>query len=117
VDDDEQVRHSTSALLDELGYECFHAGSGQEALDLLRKLKQIDVLLTDYAMPGMTGIELIKHGLKLRPELNILLMTGYADATALPNGSLKVLNKPFTLTELNQAITEVISHRQDISLI
>jgi signal transduction histidine kinase len=116
VDDDAQVRRSTSAMLTELGYEHIKAASGQEAIQQLQDSEGIDLLLTDYAMPGMTGMELCKQSLGIRPELKMLLMTGYADSAALPTGSLTVLNKPFTLNQLADTIINVVSHKQKIKL-
>ena len=116
VDDDAQVRHSTSAMLSELGYEHIEAANGQEAIQQLHDGDGIDLLLTDYAMPGMTGMELCKQGLAIKPELRIVLMTGYADSAALSAGNLTVLSKPFTLSQLASVIINVASHEQTIKL-
>lgn len=116
VDDDAQVRHSTSAMLSELGYEHIEAANGQEAIQQLHDGDGIDLLLTDYAMPGMTGMELCKQSLAIKPELRIVLMTGYADSAALSAGNLTVLSKPFTLSQLASVIINVASRKQTIKL-
>lgn len=116
VDDDAQVRHSTSAMLSELGYGHIEAANGQEAIQQLHDGDGIDLLLTDYAMPGMTGMELCKQSLAIKPELRIVLMTGYADSAALSAGNLTILSKPFTLSQLASVIINVASREQTIKL-
>ena len=111
VDDDSQVRAVAVTLLEELGYEVVEAGGGPEALRLLREGDRIDMLLTDYAMPGMTGSELVAQALAHDPALGVLMMTGYADAAALPSGVVPVLRKPFALDDLRAAVESLLSER------
>jgi CheY-like chemotaxis protein len=61
VDDDPLVLASTVAMLDDLGNTAVEAGSGQEALELLRAGARVDLVITDYAMPGMTGLQLAEE--------------------------------------------------------
>ena len=110
VDDDPQVRASTVALLEELGYGVLDVGSGPEALILLGEDRQIGLMLTDFAMPGMTGRELSSHAQALRPTLRVLLMTGYADPAALPAEAVQILRKPFAMGELAAAVAAALSH-------
>ncbi len=79
VDDDFLISLSTTSLLEDLGHTVVTASSGSEALDVLRAGKPIDMMITDYAMPGMTGLQLAEEARALRPDLPILLATGYAD--------------------------------------
>ncbi|MFG7490617.1 ATP-binding protein [Methylorubrum rhodesianum] len=111
VDDDTQVRAMASALLEEMGYAVAEAGDGAEALRLLRDGRRFDLLLTDYSMPGMTGSDLADRARALAPGLCILLMTGYADAAALPAGTLPVLRKPFALDELRSSVERLLAGR------
>jgi signal transduction histidine kinase len=108
ADDDEQVRTTARALLEELGHQVLTACGGTEALRVLEGDRSVELLLADYAMPGMTGAELATRAAALRPDLRILLMTGYADAAALPEAAT-VLRKPFTLSELSSALNQVAS--------
>nr|WP_147019989.1 ATP-binding protein [Methylorubrum extorquens] len=103
VDDDGQVQSTAAAMLEEMGHTVVVASSGSEALRLLAGEGTVDLLLADHAMPGMTGSELATRAAAARPTLRVLLMTGYADAAALPDAAL-VLRKPFAFAELAQAV-------------
>lgn len=101
VDDDPSVREVTAQFLKDLGYGVIEAGSGGAAIDLLERAADIDVLLVDYAMPGMNGAEVAKAAQTRRPGLPVLFITGYADLTALRDaGEERILQKPFYAEEL-----------------
>lgn len=100
VDDDALVRMGTASMLEDLGHEPIEAESGPEALAILASGQHIDILVTDHAMPGMTGTELAARVRAERPGLPIALATGYAE---LPNGErvdLPRLAKPFRQEDL-----------------
>jgi CheY-like chemotaxis protein len=82
VDDQEEVREIAAIHLEALGYEIIQAANGRAALDLLEVggTPVMDVLLVDYAMPGISGAEVIRAARQARPNLPAVLMTGYADA-------------------------------------
>lgn len=104
VDDDALILMSTVSMLDDLGHTVVEAGSGTAAMEILRTGQPVDLLLTDYAMPGMTGLDLARAAQKLRPDLKILLATGYAE---LPEGSvldIPRLPKPYTQDQLASAV-------------
>jgi CheY-like chemotaxis protein len=108
VDDDELVRMGTALMLEELGHEIVaEAGSGLDALALLRDPTALDVLLTDQAMPGMSGLELVARAKALRPGLRALLATGYADLGAVDGAGIPRLPKPYRLEDLSRALREV----------
>lgn len=111
VDDDPQVRAMTVASLEELGYAVDEVFDGTEALRLLRAGRRFDLLLTDYAMPGMAGTELAGRVQALAPGLAVLLMTGYADAAALPADAPPVLRKPFALDDLRTTVERLLAGR------
>jgi CheY-like chemotaxis protein/two-component sensor histidine kinase len=95
VDDDPLIAMSTVDMLEDLGHQVIEASSGAAALDVLRGGAKVDLLLTDYSMPKMTGLQLAAAARALRPHLPILLATGYAE---LPPGSdmeLPRLAKPY----------------------
>jgi signal transduction histidine kinase len=101
VDDDAAVREVTAGLLSQLGYSVVEAGSGGAALEVLDEQDGIELLLLDFAMPGMNGAELAREARARRPELPILFLTGYADARVLPQlGREEILHKPFSQEEL-----------------
>jgi signal transduction histidine kinase len=108
VDDDFLISLSTTALLEDLGHTVVTASSGGEALDVLRTSKPIDMMITDYAMPGMTGLQLAEQARSLRPGMPILLATGYADLPARANFDLPRLNKPYQQTELAEQIDALL---------
>jgi PAS domain S-box-containing protein len=107
VDDDASVRGITTAFLNDLGHQTAEAADGAAALALLDSGEQIDLLVTDYAMPGMTGIDLATQARTRRPGLPVLLLTGYADP-ALQAGEHAVLRKPFRQTELARQVAAVL---------
>ena len=101
VDDDSGVREITAAMLSELGYTVHEAGSGGAALELLGREPKIDLMLVDYAMPGMSGADIARHVQGTRPLLPVLFITGFADLTALAGVSEShIIGKPFHQHEL-----------------
>ena len=101
VDDDNGVREVTAAMLRNLGYEVLEAGSGGAALDLLQHQPNIDLLLVDFAMPGMSGADVARSAHSSKPALPTLFITGYADHRALRGVSeSRIIGKPFTPDEL-----------------
>ena len=109
VDDDALIAMSTVDMLTDLGHTVLEAHSGAQALDLLRDEQAVDLLLTDYAMPGMTGVELGEAARALRADLPVLLATGYAE---LPEGTatdLPRLAKPYTQHQLAAMIGKLLA--------
>jgi CheY-like chemotaxis protein len=104
VDDDLLVLENTAAMLEDLGHIVVEARSGDEALALLRRTRTVDLVVTDYAMPGMTGLQLAGAIAAERPETVILLSTGYADLPSDARSSLPRLAKPFDQAALAKAI-------------
>ncbi len=108
VDDDGLVLMNTAMMLEELGHKVFEATSGKQALDILRREKIVDLVITDHAMPQMTGVQLATAIRDEWPGLPIILATGYAE---LPPGSeigLPKLAKPFRQQELSQAVSAIM---------
>jgi CheY-like chemotaxis protein len=109
VDDDNAVRDVTAARLRQLGFEVLEAGSGGAALDLLDRTAQVDLLVADFAMPGMNGVEVAQQARARRPDLPVLFVTGYADQTALAGvGEERVVQKPFRDDELERKVRAVV---------
>jgi signal transduction histidine kinase len=109
VDDDNAVREVTANILTELGYRVIEAGSGGAALEVLDQHAEIDLMLLDFAMPGMNGAEVAREARARRPQLPILFVTGYADTAALPGrGEEGVLRKPFRQEELAAKLRTVL---------
>ena len=109
VDDDFLVLMNTVDLLQELGHDVIEASSGTMALDMLEKDAGIELLVTDHAMPGMTGTELARAIRQRRPELPILIVTGYAEIPENEQLKLPMLGKPFTHDQLKDAVTSALT--------
>lgn len=105
VDDDDAVRNMVLAVLSPLGYRLLAAASGEEALALCGATEEnIDLLLADVVMPGIPGWRLAEELTVARPELKILLMSGYTEETFLAQGGLPegwvFVHKPLLPSEL-----------------
>jgi CheY-like chemotaxis protein len=109
VDDEALVLESTSAMLEELGYEPVPAESGEAALGLLLARGDLVAVLTDHAMPGMTGLTLAERVRALRPGLPVLLATGHAGAWADDPDAPPRLMKPYGLGQLAAALRSVLA--------
>ncbi|GAB9161216.1 MHYT domain-containing protein [Bradyrhizobium diazoefficiens] len=112
VDDDLLVLENTAAMLEDLGHVVVEARSGDEALALLRRTRTVDLVVTDYAMPGMTGLQLANAIAAERPETVILLSTGYADLPSDTRSSLPRLAKPFDQAALAKAIEAAMGEEE-----
>ena len=109
VDDDKAVLKSTLRMLDFLGYPAVPAESGEEALRLVASNLQIDLVLADFGMPEMSGVELARALYAIRPTLPIILVTGHGDLDVLKEfGKLRILQKPYTEGNLVDKITAVL---------
>ena len=105
VDDEPLVALLTASMLEDLGHATEVVPSGASALSVLRSDKEIDAVITDYAMPDMTGAELAVQIRGLRPDLPIILATGYADFPNAHMQNLPRLSKPFGSHELRLILT------------
>jgi CheY-like chemotaxis protein len=109
VDDDSAVREVTAGILHDLGYDVIEAGSGGAALEVLDRQADIDLLLVDFAMPGMNGAEVAREVHARRPGLPVLFVTGYADTEALASaGDDGILRKPFVEKDLAAKLRSVL---------
>ena len=110
VDDDALVRESTADMLDRLGYDVVQVSNGADALELLAVPNAIDALVTDYLMPGMTGRELAERARRVRPDLPVLLITGYTRLDEI-GPELARLEKPFRQADFAACIAELVDGR------
>ncbi|MGA8601850.1 MAG: PAS domain S-box protein [Beijerinckiaceae bacterium] len=115
VDDDALVLMNTIAMLEDLGHTVLEARSGQEALDVFRRQKDIDVVITDQAMPVMTGTQLAEAIRAERRDLPIILATGFAELPPDAGGDLLKLDKPFRQEDLADAISAAMQREQRAS--
>jgi PAS domain S-box-containing protein len=113
VDDNDGVRMTTVTLLEELGYRVTALPDGAQAVGLSgEELESVDMLISDYAMPLMSGSEIIRQLRARRNALPAIIITGHAEAIANIPESVLVLNKPFTLAQLQEAITSTEATKQ-----
>lgn len=106
VDDEMLVRMGTAHMLQDIGHHVIEASSARQAMQVIESGTHIDMLLTDYAMPDMSGDELALAARKLRPELKMLLVTGYASTDKEWAIDMPRLEKPFGQHELAAAISK-----------
>jgi PAS domain S-box-containing protein len=108
VDDDALIAMSTVEMLEDLGHEALDAGSPARALEILNNGQHVDLLITDYSMPRMNGVELAKAVRKLRPCLPILMASGYAELPSPSGIDLPRIGKPYQQDQLAAEITKVL---------
>lgn len=106
VDDEELVRMSTADMLSELGYAVIEAASGEDAMRLVDAGKHFDLLVTDHLMPGMNGTDLALAVRTIRPNVPVLLVSGYAEKEGV-NPSLPRLTKPFRKDDLAASLAQI----------
>jgi len=117
VDDDEQSLRAVRALLAAFGFKAICASSGADAMLLLEKQAQdIDCILTDLYMPGVSGMDLLMHVRQANPELPVVVVTGNADVpsavTAIREGAFDFQLKPLSSETLTLALGRAIEHRR-----
>jgi CheY-like chemotaxis protein len=117
VEDEDMLRSLLKDLLIHKGFEVEDANCGSEALDRVEAGMQPDLLITDVAMPGMTG-EALAESLRLKwPKLRIIFMSGYAGASAaaiqssVSGGGVVFLQKPFRMNLLLEKVQELLKSR------
>ena len=112
VEDEAAVREYSCEILRELGYRVLEARDGNQALQVLEREPNINVLFTDVGLPGMTGRELADKARAMRPELKVLFTTGYARNAIVHHGRLdpgvQLLVKPFTYEDLAGRIRGIL---------
>ena len=108
VDDDLLVLDSIAAMLDDLGHAVIEAHSAEEAVQLLRRTPKIDIVVTDYAMPGMNGLQLAEAVAAEYPDTPVVLCTGYADLPDSTRPDLPRIAKPFDQAALVAAMEEAM---------
>lgn len=113
VEDDEAVRRVTARVLRSYGFEVVEAADGSAAIEVLgSRSDEIDVIISDMVMPGMTGLELRDAAGETAPGIPVLLVSGYSSAVLAEHGvhgdTVRVLEKPFTPARLVRAVVDTL---------
>ncbi len=108
VDDDSLILSNMVAMLEDLGHNVIEASSGARALDVISSNPGIDLVVSDQAMPGMTGIELAEAIRTRWPKLPVIIATGYAELPSGANPDVPRLSKPFTQQDLAKAVAATL---------
>lgn len=112
VEDEPFLRELVMENLQEAGYRVVEAGDGGAGLQALRSDLRIDLLLSDIKLPDIDGYQVAEAGKALRPDLKVILMTGYAPSPlppALQSAVYRVLQKPFSLEALPATVAAALS--------
>jgi PAS domain S-box-containing protein len=120
VEDDADLRETVIAALTQLGYRALSAANAAAALRILAGPEEIDLLFTDVMMPGgMLGPALAKRARELRPNIDVLFTTGYAETTVLAGtaslGNIDVLHKPYRNEDLAMRIRTVLDREARVA--
>ncbi|NWJ44565.1 MAG: CBS domain-containing protein [Chloroflexi bacterium] len=115
VEDDDKIRKIVGLILEKAGYKVLRAANPEEALEISREYNEpIHLLITDFIMPGKSGLELAKEIVQMRPSTKVLLMSGYGDKGFSIDKELEskidFLPKPFTSSNLNDKVREVLGN-------
>jgi CheY-like chemotaxis protein len=117
VDDEEDIRFGFEDRFDER-YRVLTAANGAEALDLLKREPGISAIVTDVRMPVMTGLELVKAGRGINPDVGFIVVSGHADTAdviqALRAGARNFLRKPYSLEDLEEALAAEVRNARII---
>jgi len=114
VDDDFLVLAGSAAMLEDLGHRVIEASSGARAMDALRSGAKVDVIITDYAMPEMTGAQLAREVRGSWPHLPIIMATGWAELPDDETSNYLILNKPFQQRELEARIAAAMKQNANL---
>ncbi len=116
VDDDEGIRENLAELFEVVGYRVLTAASVPEALERLER-EDVDLLLTDYRMPGPNGVELIEAARREKPGLKAILMTAFGDSfteiESVRRGAVGYVNKPFEADEITGLVGRILALKGD----
>lgn len=115
VDDEEDIREVLSELFTIQGYQCLIAPDGETALKMVYA-QNPDLMLLDYKMPGMDGLEVLRKTRDLNPELPVVILTGYANVSgaveAMRSGAHEYLAKPFLSHELIEVVERTLKDKE-----
>ncbi|MEO8722608.1 MAG: ATP-binding protein [Sphingobium sp.] len=116
VEDEDMVRAVAERSLTRQGYTVLTASDGELGLEILESDQVIDLLLSDVVMPNMDGPTMVKSARKVRPDLPVLFMSGYAEEQlrkSIDIDNVSFLPKPFSVAQLSEAVRDAVVHRDE----
>jgi two-component system cell cycle sensor histidine kinase/response regulator CckA len=121
VDDEQMIINVAGAMLERLGYRVVTADSGHRALDAIERAGQgIDLVILDLIMPGMDGGKVFDRVREIRPEVPVIISSGYAIdgevEAIMSRGCNGFIQKPFDLSELSRKIREILDGMKESPL-
>uniref|UniRef100_A0A7C3UXM1 Response regulator n=1 Tax=Desulfobacca acetoxidans TaxID=60893 RepID=A0A7C3UXM1_9BACT len=115
VDDDRHIRSLGQELLEKLGYAVETAADGEEVLEMLHQGRPLDLVILDYHLPGMSGLEEMRNLKRIQPKAEVLVASGFFSnrekEQLMAGGARGFLDKPFRLGELKSRIEELLEER------
>ncbi len=113
VDDELDIRKLYSEILSDLGYRVITTSNGSSALSVVQQGPRIDLVITDYMMPEMNGLEFIRSLRALLPSVPVILVTAFASAESYLQscnlGAVEYVNKPVRMQEFQRIVTTALS--------
>ncbi len=114
IDDEAAQRDVLAGYLKKKGYKIFSASSGKEGIEIART-NPVDIILSDFKMPGLSGLEVLEHVKKINPEISFVIVTAYGTVEnavkAMRLGAFDYISKPVDLDELDLMIERIIEHK------
>jgi len=115
IDDDKSQRENLSGHLEDIGHEIKNCSSGNECLEYIKK-EFVDLIITDFRMPGLSGLEVLKEVKKINPDISVILVTAFGTVQnaveAMKLGAVDYITKPIDLDEIELKINKLNEHRQ-----
>lgn len=115
VDDDEALLKTFSFIISHEGYECIISHGGKEALEKVNS-EEIDFVFLDFLLPGTDGVEVYKGIKAIKPNLPVVIMTGYVEKEVTQNirnsGSYGILYKPFDVEKISNILEEYFKEQE-----
>jgi len=113
VDDEESILLLGKQILLDPGYTIYTASDAEQAIDIYRqKNDEIDLIVLDFIMPGISGLDCMKEILKINPDAKIIIVTGYTDSELVSNviklGAKKFIRKPYRIAELIDVVRKTL---------
>lgn len=114
VDDQNGIRILLMEVFSSEGYETYQAANGKIALDIVRK-QEPDLVLLDMKIPGMDGLEILKHIKQMNPDIKVIMMTAYGELDMIKEatdlGALMHFTKPFDIDEMRLAVNMQLKNK------